>query len=293
MMFALDTQQTLQFHSTGTPVRKLPTTQEHPQKPQCEETRAPKIKPPMTVDAAVFAELPPEVRKEVLDGYDVTFVGVEKHETDAQGKDKEEDDGKDIPIQEQPGRQLDQAFAKETEAKPSQLLEHASAHNDAQLVSQTDMPPWSQLDPSALLALPEAMRNQLLEAYSKERERTASPAPDDERPVSEPALQPPRPQRAARTSTSPSPRNSKSRTKRFTTSSKSGFTLTQMFPPSKPDGINDGRGNDSSRQDTVRDGGTALPATQSWDPNIWSELPPGKYANVMNSNLPMVTNDFL
>ncbi|KAL1924788.1 uncharacterized protein VTP21DRAFT_4442 [Calcarisporiella thermophila] len=32
--------------------------------------------------------------------------------------------------------------------------------------TQTDLPPWSQLDPEALLAMPEQMRNQMLRAYS-------------------------------------------------------------------------------------------------------------------------------
>lgn len=38
--------------------------------------------------------------------------------------------------------------------------------------SQTDLPPWSQLDPTALMAMPETMRNKMLEMYgAKRRER--------------------------------------------------------------------------------------------------------------------------
>ncbi|RUS21765.1 hypothetical protein BC937DRAFT_91499 [Endogone sp. FLAS-F59071] len=54
-------------------------------------------------------------------------------------------------------------------------------HLSSPSASQSDLPPWSQLDPTALMAMPETMRNKMLEAYGAKRRGRNEEKGDGER----------------------------------------------------------------------------------------------------------------
>lgn len=145
-------------------------------------------------------------------------------------------------------------------AKASTQTESSSTHEDNRITNLTygptqhDLPPWSQLNPTDLLAMPDNMRATVLKQYS-EREQVAV---TKKRPISpsQPHQSPKRP-RTKRTPGQKTPTHQND-----SPGAKRSFTLTQMFPPQSP----------SKHRSTVN----SVNDLSEWDPNVLNELPAGK-----------------
>ncbi|KAI8084900.1 uncharacterized protein BX664DRAFT_283783 [Halteromyces radiatus] len=167
----------------------------------------------MTVDYNVYMELPQNIQQELKDGYELELV----HES--------------TKNQQQP-----------MNSSKSITMENNNNNNNnmttASTQSLTVLPSWSQLDPAALLALPNTMQKQVLEAYttisSSTETREHGKQQETSTSVSKFSL---------KTSTSSSTTNNGNssritkspqnrRTKSKTIEKKPVVTLTQLFPPS-------------------------------------------------------------
>lgn len=136
--------------------------------------------------------------------------------------------------------------------------------------TQFDLPPWSQLDPTDLLAMPDNMRARVLKEYSEKDSKSTSRVRKGS-PVS--TTRSPKRSKTKRNNGQKTPSNTKSgadQTLNF--GGKRSFTLTQMFPPNSPS-------KRLSTRDTVEE-------IFDWDPNVLSELPAGKcHRQVFSSQL--------
>lgn len=135
--------------------------------------------------------------------------------------------------------------------------------------TQLELPPWSQLNPMDLLAMPDSMRAQVLVDYS-ERDNAAPNKKRQDSPSK--TLRSPKRSKPKRTAGQKTP-TIQANTKRgedqnMDAGGKRTFTLTQMFPPQSP-----------SKRLSTRNVIEELP---DWDPNVLSELPAGKYYIHMN-----------
>lgn len=189
---------------------------------EARETKVVKGKPAMAVNEQIFNELPKSVQEELAQGYELTFL----QSSEQQGENQ--------------AQQQQQQTPNEPDKSPSPLI------------SQPILPPWSQLDPESLLALPDAMREQVLKAYS------AQPKPPRRPEVKQPSVRAPTP-------TPSSPKGGRlqqqTRPKRKPASKEKTITLTQMFAPHRPVVA---KKNDQEEEEDF-----------PWDVNIWNELPLG------------------
>ncbi|KAI8377857.1 uncharacterized protein BYT42DRAFT_359890 [Radiomyces spectabilis] len=236
-------QATLEFtarpQQSGSPERE-------PQTPTTTETE----KLPMKVDQQVFTELPTDIQSHLSKNYDLQFIQEQQQTT--QQLEALPDIG-NSPLSKEAAES--ESHVNDHHAPPSSLLS-----------SLAGLPPWSQLDPTSLLALPNTMQKQVLEAYSKVDKKPKSRGTSRLISASPESPRRSRPTSVATTSTVlGSPRN---RSKRGTvTEKKAGITLTQMFPPSPNrryprDDIKDSPTDKNDHADEV-----------PWDLDIWNELP--------------------
>jgi hypothetical protein len=154
----------------------------------------------------------------------------------------------------------------EQSSQISQTLEPKGTSHDH---TQLELPPWSQLNPRDLLAMPDSMRAQVLLDYS-ERDKTAPNKKRKDSPSK--TLRSPKRSKPKRTAGQKTP-TIQANTKRgddqnMDAGGKRTFTLTQMFPPQSP-----------SKRLSTRN---VLEELSDWDPNVLSELPAGKYFIHMN-----------
>ncbi|KAG0176158.1 deoxycytidyl transferase [Apophysomyces sp. BC1021] len=109
-----------------------------------------KEKPSMPVDESVYNELPKQLRDELSATYNLVFLS-----------ENERRDGLE--------QSLDLAHIRpssESDMTTTTIPEHPmQSTQDQAIQSLPDLPPWSQLDPNALLALPDNMREQILSEY--------------------------------------------------------------------------------------------------------------------------------
>ncbi|KAI7846806.1 hypothetical protein BDC45DRAFT_611423 [Circinella umbellata] len=112
---------------------------------------------PSEVDPEVFAELPTAVQDELKHQYKISLPS--SKQTDSQ-----------ISPQLSPQKKKQTSVVVDGCKKNTAMVEGPCSSEDSvnnePLASLPDIPPWSQLDPGSLLALPEAMRKQVLELYS-------------------------------------------------------------------------------------------------------------------------------
>ncbi|KAI8138573.1 hypothetical protein BJV82DRAFT_288370 [Fennellomyces sp. T-0311] len=169
---------------------------------------------PSEIDPKVFAELPKDVQDELRRQYK-------------------------IPTLQEPMEHR----AGQDKAQPQDHLYTAVQGSEEQmpfaepLPSLPDIPSWSQLDPRSLLALPEAMRNQVLEMYSNMPPK-----------IKQDIIRPPTDGVSRDRQASPL------KSKRSASPTKKHTTLTQMFHPTK----------NSEHEPTEH-----FP----WHSSVWEELP--------------------
>ncbi|KAI9286319.1 hypothetical protein BC943DRAFT_379566 [Umbelopsis sp. AD052] len=213
---------------------------------------------PMEVERQAFHELPMDIRKELERVYEIIFL---QEANDHSSKDiistslgedlriqyeKENANGTDITHQ-----------VSDQHTKPSTQSESLSTHEHHKNVSvpygptQHDLPPWSQLNPTDLLAMPDKMRATLLKQYSEREQVSAT----KKRPISpSQSHQSPKRPRTKRTPGQKTPTHQSE-----SIGAKRSFTLTQMFPPQSPS-------KHRSEANVVDD-------LSEWDPNVLNELP--------------------
>lgn len=205
-----------------------------------------------------------DIRKELDRVYEIVFLE-ESHDNNAS------DDGilltsleDDLSIQHQQRSNInetkiihpdnEQLSKASMETVSSSTCEDNNITNLTYGPTQHDLPPWSQLNPTDLLAMPDNMRATLLKQYS-DREQAAVTR---KRPISpsQPHQSPKRP-KTKRTPGQKTPTHQNG-----STGAKRTFTLTQMFPPQSP-----------SKHRSVANSVNDL---SEWDPNVLNELPAGK-----------------
>ncbi|KAG2179478.1 hypothetical protein INT44_006324 [Umbelopsis vinacea] len=213
---------------------------------------------PMEVERQAFHELPMDIRKELERVYEIIFL---QEANDHSSKDiistsleedlriqyeKENANGTDITHQ-----------VSDQHTKPSTQSESLSTHEHTKNVSvpygptQHDLPPWSQLNPTDLLAMPDNMRATVLKQYSEREQVSAT----KKRPISpSQSHQSPKRPRTKRTPGQKTPTHQSE-----SIGAKRSFTLTQMFPPQSPS-------KHRSEANVVDD-------LSEWDPNVLNELP--------------------
>ncbi|KAI8576142.1 hypothetical protein K450DRAFT_258213 [Umbelopsis ramanniana AG] len=215
---------------------------------------------PMEVERQAFHELPMDIRKELERVYELIFLA----ETNEHNSSSEnvipaslEDD---LHIQHEKGNVNGTEIIHQVGDKPTKLStksESLPTHENNKSVSvpygttQHELPPWSQLNPTDLLAMPDNMRAKVLKQYS-EREQVAA---TKKRPIS-PSQSHQSPKRP-RTKRTPGPKTPTHQNDSI--GAKRSFTLTQMFPPQSPS-------KHRSAVNTVDD-------LSEWDPNVLNELP--------------------
>lgn len=112
-----------------------------------------------------------------------------------------------------------------------------------------DLPPWSQLDPSALLALPDKMREQVLKAYEKQQQNNH---PSNKQVVSKPPVSP------HRTPSTSSARKSRGKNTSIAHMLKHGSPSSHGSSPRRPK-------SDSQVKSLFK--------TFQFDEEVWNELP--------------------
>ncbi|CAO3600375.1 unnamed protein product [Absidia cylindrospora] len=174
----------------------------------------------MVIDYNMYMELPQDIQNELNEEHELEFI------TDPQQQDRptESHHGDQPPEPTASNENIGPPPAENTQ-DPSQFL--------------PALPNWSQLDPSALLALPQNMQKQVLEAYksstsSKHQymDNTTATSDTESKPR---LLKSPSGNTSAngdygKISKSSSPRRSKPRFSKK--KNLNGITLTQIFPPS-------------------------------------------------------------
>ncbi|KAG2219697.1 hypothetical protein INT45_001869, partial [Circinella minor] len=211
---------------------------------------------PTEVDPEVFAELPTAVQDELKQQYKIHLPSS-----------KQTDSKLSLQLSPQKEKQAsvvvdgckeDTAMVESPYSSDIQTSSDESVNNEPS-ASLPDIPPWSQLDPGSLLALPEAMRNQVLKLYSgklpkRKQNDVELPAQQQEQ------------QRLQQSDSMFSSREHPQLTKknyRLMNSSKNSTTLTQMFNTTKS----------PSREDkTVH--------RPPWESAIWAELPASMQAEI-------------
>ncbi|KAI7860877.1 hypothetical protein BDC45DRAFT_7834 [Circinella umbellata] len=216
--------------------------------PSYESTKSKQF--PSEVDPEVFAELPTAVQDELKHQYKISLPS--SKQTDSQ-----------ISPQLSPQKKKQTSVVVDGCKKNTAMVEGPCSSEDSvnnePLASLPDIPPWSQLDPGSLLALPEAMRKQVLELYSgklpKRKQNDVELPPQQEEQ-----------QRLQQSDNMFSSRGRPQLTKksyRLKGSSKNSTTLTQMFNTTKS----------PSREDkTVH--------SSPWESAIWAELPASMQAEI-------------
>jgi hypothetical protein len=204
-----------------------------------------------------------DIRRELERVYDIVFLEESNdHNTSAEdiiSTNLEED----LRIQYEKGNgngteSIHQVNEKQT--KVSRQTESSSNHENSESISvpygltQHDLPPWSQLNPTDLLAMPDNIRAKVLKQYSEREQVSAT----KKRPISpSQSLQSPKRPRTKRTPGQKTPTNQSD-----SLGAKRSFTLTQMFPPQSPS--------------KHRSAANAVDDLSEWDPNVLNELPAGK-----------------
>jgi hypothetical protein len=224
------------------------------------------------VERQSFYELPVDIRKELEKVYDIVFL---EESGDCDGK---------VPSvsllsnpEEEFGMQSQKMTvdARDADHQDSEQLPEISPHKEYSSTkeidknagyqydpTQHDLPPWSQLNPTDLLAMPDNMRAKVLKQYSEQDQGTTI----KKRPIS-PSQSHQTPKRT-RTRRTPGQKNSSSQNNTRKTGdgqeagAKRSFTLTQLFPPQSP-----------SKQRSVIN---PVDDLSEWDPNVLNELPAGK-----------------
>lgn len=259
--------------STPSPERQPITTVTAPSSPSrpsspSKATLTPAIreKPVIHVDPSVFAELPKSVQDDLSKTHKVEFL--DNAASSIQ-----------VSQQNQP-TSLPQQQQEQSSALPRQQQQQSQSQYFH--ISQPDLPPWSQLDPEFLLALPERTRKQVLETYSKTRAQKTTPTTTNDQPVEPPRptplLSPHRNQHElspSRMAPPHTPRNSRQRNTRrikkgYASPSGRERTLTQMLLPDTSPSRHPPSPTTAARRERNEE---EMPP---WDVNIWNELPPGK-----------------
>ncbi|KAF7721374.1 deoxycytidyl transferase [Apophysomyces ossiformis] len=211
-----------------------------PEEDAKEDALSPGKKQVMDVDESVFNELPKEVRDELSGAYELVFFSHRKQDTEE-------------PLQPPPIEKNDEIdVTTKSVLQPPGLTERQTEQpmETEAIQSLPDLPPWSQLDPNALLALPTGMREQILSAYGSTRGKSPKVgSPRRENPVS----------------------ITTSRKKAMRTSPGGGteLTLTQKYFERLPGRLKSDQGAADLSNKLDDDDGNELP----WDSTVWNELP--------------------
>ncbi|SAM00860.1 hypothetical protein [Absidia glauca] len=214
-------QQKLKF---GPPSDRLPPSNAH--KPESSKSK-------MAVEYNVYMELPEEIRNELKDHYDIDLIRESSLPT----------------TQSHPTQQpLDPSVSSTSITNNNTIFKIPESMDSSPTSFLPDLPNWSQLDPSALLALPSDMQKQVLQSYQS----TKTTGSHEQRRIGNPSLPPPPPPspppfaRLPPVPTKPTSSSTTANTGRVTKSlhshrtnaklnkkkSGNGITLTQIFPQS-------------------------------------------------------------
>lgn len=251
-------------------------------------------KPVIHVDPSIFAELPKNVQEDLSKTHKVEFLDNTTSSIQETQQKQQKQQQSSSPQQ----QQLRQPSSPPQQQQPSEPSSSQYFH-----ISQPDLPPWSQLDPEFLLALPERTRKQVLETYSKTKAQKKTVTNDE--PVEQPPPPPPPPQTSllsphrqqhelspSRTGPPNTPRNSRQRNSRrikkgYASPSGRERTLTQMLMPDT---------TSPSRRQTSPTTAARMARNEEemppWDVNIWNELPPGKLL-AYNFSISLVSVDVM
>lgn len=224
-----------------------------------------KPKPEMEVERQSFMELPLDIQTELHKVYHIIFLEHKQQSlvTNAESSDDLSHEANTNNSGSQQHADLSNTSTLETSPMELEDMETIKKLGDSQSRTQLELPPWSQLNPTDLLAMPDNMRQQVLKDYSEKgvravsnkRKVNGSPIPHSPKR--------PRSKRAAGIRTPTHQTNVKRDGSLSQTSGgKKSFTLTQMFPPQSP-----------SKTRLVPD---SAEVHNDWDPNVLSELPAGK-----------------
>ncbi|CAO3660928.1 unnamed protein product [Umbelopsis vinacea] len=255
----------------------LPTKREGSRFQASTSTSSPR-KPPMEVEKQAFMELPVDIRNELERLYELVFLDeaqdqepklpsddiliVTADESRIEMPQDIANNNKNIP-----DRSNNDAVDEQS-SQVSQTLEPKGTSHDH---TQLELPPWSQLNPRDLLAMPDSMRAQVLQDYS-EQDKTAPNKKRKDSPSK--TLRSPKRSKPKRTAGQKTP-TFQANTKRgddqnMDSGGKRTFTLTQMFPPQSP-----------SKRLSTRNVLEELP---DWDPNVLSELPADIRAELLDDH---------
>ncbi|ORX50861.1 DNA repair protein [Hesseltinella vesiculosa] len=174
--------------STSQRVTTPPSSSIHPAKPK------------MSVQFDVYEELPLDIRQELMDNYDLVII-----------------DHPDI-ISTPPTPVASPSPPPVSPRPDSSVSQMPSTQPLA------DLPTWSQLDPSALLALPLSMQQQVLAAYGQIRAGKKSTSSSTRRPPLTPSSS------SSSTTTSRHPPNRVKKESRRSKHPSKNATLTQLYP---------------------------------------------------------------
>ncbi|KAM3578463.1 deoxycytidyl transferase [Umbelopsis sp. WA50703] len=232
------------------------------------------IKPRMEVERQSFIELPLDIQNELHRVYQIVFLDSQNEQDPVTVIENGDDLSYKLNINTLESQQhtdlADSASQEDGNISTidTSLMELADM-NDAtgveneQLKTQLELPPWSQLNPMDLLAMPDNMREQMLKDYSEKGVRDTS---NKRKGQSSPGPRSPKKPRNKRATSVRTPTHQTTVRKDGSLSQTSGgkksFTLTQMFPPQSP-----------SKRKLVHDSNEVH---NDWDPNVLSELPAGK-----------------
>ncbi|KAI9274686.1 hypothetical protein BDA99DRAFT_498241 [Phascolomyces articulosus] len=222
------------------------------------ETSPPPNNLPPEIDPEVFAELPPDVQEELKRQYNISEPGpLPPSPKRAENNTR--------PLSSQPLHEQQNLRTTSTEIQDIAIFDTSSSPSEPiltqPLASLPDIPPWSQLDPTSLLALPESMRQQVLQLYSTN--------PPSKSKYNYPVQLPPAPQQQQRhhhhhPDTKVSIRGrTRLASKRSPSPTMKGTTLTQMFNPKKS----------PHRHPSPE-------IRPPWESSIWNELPASMQAEI-------------
>ncbi|KAI8331007.1 hypothetical protein BC941DRAFT_163223 [Chlamydoabsidia padenii] len=271
--------------------------QVNPQSPSNNTNETKSSKQKMTIEYNVYMELPEGIRNELNDEYIIEITNNSPPPS--------------VPVTNQSHSihlPLDQSGVGERISKSDTISKTSASTTLSSTNFLPELPTWSQLDPSALLALPSTMQKEVLESY-KSINSAGATGKRHTRSTSPPALSSSMPSKILppllRSPSSSTNTNAGKVTKsvhsRHTINAKSnkklgmkGITLTQMFPRSPNSNIHNNNGNGSDSNTAMAtalhngfgdDGGspsigilndshnTSLNGMNPRDMEIWSQLP--------------------
>lgn len=192
----------------------------------------------MTVDYNVYRELPESVQQELMSNYILKF----------QNRDK----GK--------GKAIDTDPVVAEQLATSIMDSQQQQQNEANSLSIPELPPWSQLDPASLLALPEKMRAQVLEAYGSKGTTTSKKSL---------TLSPPRSNQQQIKRKTPSSSSSSSGSGSGG-NNKRNRTITQLFQRQQQSPMTTPKRTRPLLEEEMEQEGLG------YEVNVWNELPLGK-----------------